>query len=48
MATELAQQSGGEMVLLHVIELLHSMPRTEEKEFYDRLEIAAHEHLENT
>jgi nucleotide-binding universal stress UspA family protein len=43
---ELARQSGGEVVLLHVIELLHGMTRTEEKEFYDRLETAAQEHLE--
>jgi|SRR6516165_7683382 nucleotide-binding universal stress UspA family protein len=46
MAAELARQKGGEVVLLHVIELLHGMPRTEEKEFYDRLETAATEHLE--
>jgi nucleotide-binding universal stress UspA family protein len=45
-AAELARQSGGEVVLLHVIELLHGMPRTEEKEFYDRLETAAEVHLE--
>lgn len=44
-AAELARQSGGEMVLLHVIELLLGMSRTEEKEFYDRLETAAQEHL---
>lgn len=45
-AVELARQSGGEVVLLHLVELLHGMPRTEEEEFYDRLEIAAQEHLE--
>lgn len=45
-AAELARQSGGEVVLLHVIELLHGMSRAEEKEFYDRLETAAQEHLE--
>jgi nucleotide-binding universal stress UspA family protein len=45
-AAELARQSGGDVVLLHVIELLHGMSRTEDKEFYDRLETAAQEHLE--
>jgi nucleotide-binding universal stress UspA family protein len=45
-AAELARQSGGEVLLPHVIELLQGMPRTEEKEFYDRLETAAQEHLE--
>jgi nucleotide-binding universal stress UspA family protein len=45
-AAELTRQSGGEVVLLHVIELLHGMSRTEEKEFYDRLETVAQEHLE--
>jgi len=45
-AAELARQSGGEVVLLHVIELLQGMPRTEEQEFYDRLETAAQVHLE--
>jgi nucleotide-binding universal stress UspA family protein len=46
MAVELARQNSGEIVLLHVIELLHGMPRTEEPAFYDRLETAATEHLE--
>src|SRR5690348_1180564 len=46
MAAELAQQNSGEVVLLHVIELLHGMPRTEEPEFYDRLETVATEHLQ--
>jgi nucleotide-binding universal stress UspA family protein len=45
-AAELARLSGGEVVLLHVIELLHGIPREEEKEFYDRLETAAQVHLE--
>ena len=45
-AADMARQSGGEVVLLHVIELLHGMPRDEEKEFYDRLETAAQSHLE--
>lgn len=46
MAVDLARQSGGEVVLLHAIELIHGMPREEEKEFYDRLETTAHAHLE--
>jgi nucleotide-binding universal stress UspA family protein len=46
-AADLAQQSGGEVVLLHVIELLHTMPREEEQEFYDRLETGAQTHLEH-
>ncbi len=45
-AVKLAQQSGGEVVLLHVIELLQGISRTEEKEFFDRLETAAQQHLE--
>jgi nucleotide-binding universal stress UspA family protein len=47
MAAELARQSGGEVILRHVIELLHGVPRTEDKEFYNRLEAAAQEHLDN-
>lgn len=46
MAGELVRQNGGEVVLLHVIEPLHGVPRTEESEFYDRLETVASEHLE--
>jgi len=46
MAADLARQSGGEVVLLHAIELIHGMPREDEKEFYDRLETAAQAHLE--
>ncbi|HEY7310529.1 MAG TPA: universal stress protein [Gemmataceae bacterium] len=45
-AADLARQSDGEVVLLHVIELLHAMPREEEKDFYDRLETGAQTHLE--
>jgi nucleotide-binding universal stress UspA family protein len=45
-AVELAQQSDAEVVLLHVIELLHGISRSEEKEFFDRLETAAQQHLE--
>jgi nucleotide-binding universal stress UspA family protein len=45
-AMELAGKSGGEVLLVHVIELIHGMPVDEEKDFYNRLERAAHEHLE--
>jgi nucleotide-binding universal stress UspA family protein len=45
-AADLTRQSGGQVVLLHVIELLHGMSREEEKEFYDRLETSAQSHLE--
>jgi nucleotide-binding universal stress UspA family protein len=44
-AAELAGQSGGEVLLVHVIELIHGMPVEEEKDFYNRLERAAQEHL---
>jgi nucleotide-binding universal stress UspA family protein len=45
-AAELAGKSGGEVMLVHVIELIHGMPVEEEKGFYNRLERAAQEHLE--
>jgi nucleotide-binding universal stress UspA family protein len=45
-AAELAGTGGGEVALVHVIELIHGMPVDEEKDFYDRLEEAAREHLE--
>jgi nucleotide-binding universal stress UspA family protein len=45
-AARLARQGGGEVVLLHVVELLHGIPREEEKVFYDRLEKVAQAHLE--
>jgi nucleotide-binding universal stress UspA family protein len=44
-AAELARQSGGEVTLVHVIELIQGMPVEEEKDFYERLEAAAKEHL---
>jgi nucleotide-binding universal stress UspA family protein len=44
-AAELARQGGGEVLLVHVIELIQGMPVEEEKDFYDRLEAAAREHL---
>ncbi len=45
-AVELAGTSGAEVALVHVIELIPGMPVEEEKDFYDRLEQAAREHLE--
>jgi nucleotide-binding universal stress UspA family protein len=45
-AAELAKQSGGEVTLVHVIELIHGLPVEEEKDFYNRLERIAREHLE--
>jgi nucleotide-binding universal stress UspA family protein len=43
-AAELAG-SGGEITLVHVIELIHGVSVEEEKDFYDRLEQAAREQL---
>jgi nucleotide-binding universal stress UspA family protein len=45
MAADLARQNNGEVVLLHVIEVIQGMPIEEEKDFYGRLEEAAQEHL---
>ena len=44
-AAHLARQEGGEVILIHVIELIPGLPREEEKEFYDRLERRADRHL---
>src|SRR6516162_7997131 len=45
-AAELAGASGGEVLLLHVIEVISGLPMEEEKAFYGRLEKAARSHLE--
>jgi nucleotide-binding universal stress UspA family protein len=45
-AVGLAKQSGGEVVLLHVIEVIPGLPMDEEKAFYGRLEKMARTHLE--
>lgn len=45
-AADLAGQSGGEIVLLHVIEVIAGVPMEEEKAFYGRLERSARKHLE--
>jgi nucleotide-binding universal stress UspA family protein len=44
-AEEMAVQSGGEIVLLHVIEALAGWPDEEIQEFYSRIEQKAQEHL---
>jgi nucleotide-binding universal stress UspA family protein len=45
-AAELCQQSGGEIVLVHVIEVIPGLGVEEERPFYDRLERIARAHLE--
>jgi nucleotide-binding universal stress UspA family protein len=44
-AAELARASGGELVLLHIIEVIPGLPVEEEKDFYSRLEKRARSHL---
>ena len=44
-AGSLATQSGGELTLFHVIELLQGAPQLEEEAFYRRLEAKARSHL---
>jgi nucleotide-binding universal stress UspA family protein len=44
-AAELASQSGGEVVLLHVIEIIAGLSMEEEKTFYSRLEKVARSHF---
>lgn len=44
-AAELAQQRGGKVTLLHVIELIQGLGMEEERPFYDRLERVARQHL---
>lgn len=46
MAAELAGPHGGEVVLIHVVELIAGIPVEEEKAFYSRLEKTARAHLE--
>jgi universal stress protein A len=45
-AGRLAALGGGEVTLLHVIELLHGLSREEDPDFYRRLERKARAHLE--
>jgi nucleotide-binding universal stress UspA family protein len=46
LAADLAGQ-GGEITLLHVIELIPGLPPEEEQDFYGRLEKAARTHLQH-
>jgi nucleotide-binding universal stress UspA family protein len=46
MAAELAGAGKGEVLLLHVVEVISGLPMEEEKGFYGRLEKAARSHLE--
>jgi nucleotide-binding universal stress UspA family protein len=45
-AGELAAQSKGEVILLHVIETISGVAIEDEREFYDRLERTARDHLD--
>jgi nucleotide-binding universal stress UspA family protein len=45
-AADLAQQSGGSVTLLHIIELIPGLSREEDRNFYDRLEKAAQTHMD--
>src|SRR5207249_5008154 len=45
-AAQLAAQGGGELTLLHVIELIPGLTMAEERPFYDRLERLARKHFE--
>lgn len=45
-AARLAAQNSGEVILLHVIELIPGLPMEDEKAFYGRLEKLAASHLE--
>ena len=44
-AADLARQSGGEVILLHIIEIIPGLAMEEEKPFYARLEKTARKHL---
>jgi nucleotide-binding universal stress UspA family protein len=46
MAAELARQSEGEIILLHVVEVIAGLSVEEERPFYDRLERIARAHLQ--
>jgi universal stress protein A len=45
-AANLARQNGGQVTLLHVIELIQGLPMEEEKTFYQRLERKARAYLD--
>lgn len=44
-AAELAEQSNGVVIFLHVVELIPGLDRESERTFYDRLERRARDHL---
>jgi nucleotide-binding universal stress UspA family protein len=44
-AADLVRQSGGEVTLLHIIEVIPGLEMEEEKTFYARLEKSARKHL---
>jgi nucleotide-binding universal stress UspA family protein len=44
-AARLATESDGEVILLHVVEVITGLWAEEEREFYDRLERKARDHL---
>jgi nucleotide-binding universal stress UspA family protein len=44
-AAQLASESGGQVTLLHVVEVIPGLWVDEERDFYDRLEAAARDHL---
>jgi nucleotide-binding universal stress UspA family protein len=44
-ATDLAKESAGEVTLLHVIEVIAEVWEVEDRDFYDRLEQKARDHL---
>jgi universal stress protein A len=44
-AAKLASESGGQVTLLHVVEVIPGLWVDEEREFYDRIEAAARDHL---
>jgi universal stress protein A len=46
-AGDLAEQTKGEVILLHVIEIIPGLPMEEEREFYDRLETKANQLLQH-
>ncbi len=46
-AADLAQQSGGSVTLVHVIELIPGLSREEDRAFYDRLEKTAQAHMDH-
>jgi universal stress protein A len=44
-AATLAAEAGGQVILLHVVEVIPGLWIEEEREFYDRIEAAARDHL---